>query len=701
MIKGIGLSNFRIFGKEEWLDLAPITVLTGPNSSGKSTILKALLLLKDSFKDDNFEELDFTGNHHLLAGFSRAKNKHSKSNKIRFSLPFHYPGLENHTLNLEYIKSSNKILDHGQLINFELLNTRKETVFKLHVEDYKWKADIDYSAIRDAIISFKEKGKKLGEYCKYISFHSRLAYSIRFIESALNYDYSSKEYFIHYVGSALEALESVSDNMLLQMNLTDDFKELANRMSLDKIQNNKPKLDNADTIRKVYFLLGSINTHDISLLINSPEELTSIKRILENILIKLKKNVELKDNFVLYNMRCLNLDSFEYPSPYDSYDFIKNNNINYSNFEPNEPISYDLIIDGNVKVNAINVHKDKSIAINNEFIFLRKFVHNLDYQYITDINFKKVFFLTEVFPYFIKTQIDDFKKYSFNEEILNNCKEVSYMPQGTSSNYQIFYSYISSLFEYLYLYPTNYIKNFQFMPAIRSKAMLVYGHSKENIAFESILYDYIKIDKEYSKEIKFLNTWLETFNISKGMNITNDIDGAGIKIKFDKELLAEKGYGIVQVLPIILKIIVTGYAYSYIDEQGARNYIEKTLYIEEPEANLHPNFQSKLAEMFVEANHLFNIQFILETHSEYLIRKIQYLVAKGKLEVKDGRSIEITPELFSIYYFKDSSEKSSERCYKINIKEDGYLDRNFGPGFFDEADNIAMELFFLKKEQNN
>jgi predicted ATPase len=52
----------------------------------------------------------------------------------------------------------------------------------------------------------------------------------------------------------------------------------------------------------------------------------------------------------------------------------------------------------------------------------------------------------------------------------------------------------------------------------------------------------------------------------------------------------------------------------------------EVLLIEEPESNLHPALQSKLAVFFVELANKYNKQIIIETHSEYIIRKIQYVV---------------------------------------------------------------------------
>ena len=49
LLQGFGLKNFRIFKEYTYFDFAPITILTGPNSSGKSSLIKALRLLKDNY----------------------------------------------------------------------------------------------------------------------------------------------------------------------------------------------------------------------------------------------------------------------------------------------------------------------------------------------------------------------------------------------------------------------------------------------------------------------------------------------------------------------------------------------------------------------------------------------------------------------------------------------------------------------------
>ena len=42
------IDNFRVFDKPNVFEFAPITLLTGPNNSGKSSLVKSLLMLKNN-----------------------------------------------------------------------------------------------------------------------------------------------------------------------------------------------------------------------------------------------------------------------------------------------------------------------------------------------------------------------------------------------------------------------------------------------------------------------------------------------------------------------------------------------------------------------------------------------------------------------------------------------------------------------------
>ena len=48
MIKQFNIANFKAF-RDQPLSLSPLTLLTGLNGSGKSSVLQALLVLRQSF----------------------------------------------------------------------------------------------------------------------------------------------------------------------------------------------------------------------------------------------------------------------------------------------------------------------------------------------------------------------------------------------------------------------------------------------------------------------------------------------------------------------------------------------------------------------------------------------------------------------------------------------------------------------------
>ena len=51
MFRQIIVENFKIFGDRQVADLAPLTLLYGPNSGGKSSLVQALLLLKQTLEN--------------------------------------------------------------------------------------------------------------------------------------------------------------------------------------------------------------------------------------------------------------------------------------------------------------------------------------------------------------------------------------------------------------------------------------------------------------------------------------------------------------------------------------------------------------------------------------------------------------------------------------------------------------------------
>lgn len=74
----IGIQNFRTFKDYTEFEIRPLTVLIGPNNSGKSSLTKFILLLKNGW-----EKLDFSSpNHSYLESFKNSLNFNLDSHEM-------------------------------------------------------------------------------------------------------------------------------------------------------------------------------------------------------------------------------------------------------------------------------------------------------------------------------------------------------------------------------------------------------------------------------------------------------------------------------------------------------------------------------------------------------------------------------------------------------------------------------------------
>lgn len=191
-----------------------------------------------------------------------------------------------------------------------------------------------------------------------------------------------------------------------------------------------------------------------------------------------------------------------------------------------------------------------------------------------------------------------------------------------------------------------------------------------------ILHGAEKIEKGQS--YKFIKKWCseEGFDLEGDLKLEYNPELAFWTIKVGEFHLSDQGQGISQIITLLVNIC---------------SQTKKIFLVEEPETSLHPSYQSKLADFFIDAQKTFGHQFIIETHSEYLIRKLQYSIAK-----KDYKAEDVV-----IHNFRKVTKENEEVVKQININKDGSLSSDFYPGFFDEAISLELELLKLKRSQLN
>jgi predicted ATPase len=185
---------------------------------------------------------------------------------------------------------------------------------------------------------------------------------------------------------------------------------------------------------------------------------------------------------------------------------------------------------------------------------------------------------------------------------------------------------------------------------------------------------------------QFVLKWMRDFDIGEDFSIIQHA-GEAYEVRISSHetqvQLADKGMGSVQAMLLILRL-------ACIIARPRETAMKTTVIIEEPELNLHPRLQSKLTDLFLEVQQSYAMNFIIETHSEYMLRRSQVIVAEREYETPPNTNP------FHVYYFP---KEIKDKTYDLEYDGDGRFKRNFGEGFFDEATNSTMSLLKIKRQK--
>jgi len=226
-----------------------------------------------------------------------------------------------------------------------------------------------------------------------------------------------------------------------------------------------------------------------------------------------------------------------------------------------------------------------------------------------------------------------------------------------------------------------------YLGASPEKQSALFAVRDKNNALAQAIHEFkqLGIDKAISSEaFLFTKKWMgdDKFDIGDKIEILMHA-GEAYEVKITKRNikihLADKGTGSIQAMLLIIRL-------ASIIHKSKKSENNTTVIIEEPELNLHPALQSQLADLFLEVHEKYKINCIIETHSEYVIRRSQTLVKMNEFEVKPNENP------FCVYYFEET-----EGYYNLDFDSNGKFLKKFGSGFFNVADDHAMDLYNLNK----
>ena len=237
--------------------------------------------------------------------------------------------------------------------------------------------------------------------------------------------------------------------------------------------------------------------------------------------------------------------------------------------------------------------------------------------------------------------------------------------------------------------------------AEKNRIEYIYAHAADQVA----LYDsrdendYVaKSIREFvnsqigknDEEWQFVREWMKLFEIGNDFQIESyfgEAYGLSIIDESKRQInLADKGKGSIQLTILLLRLATIIRKYNI----GKDNII---VLVEEPEQNIHPDLQVLLTDLFCDVYKRWGIRFIVETHSEYLVRHAQFIVA-GKKYKHEQESIDRNP--FKVYYFRQDNVP-----YDMILEDTGLFKNSFGNGFFNVAALEALGLSKIERERKN
>ena len=226
--------------------------------------------------------------------------------------------------------------------------------------------------------------------------------------------------------------------------------------------------------------------------------------------------------------------------------------------------------------------------------------------------------------------------------------------------------------------------------------------------------------KYYHSKKEYSQKFLDWKNLLFGKNSTIEIDKMHedieqYSVKLNGHYLSEHGNGTVKVLQIFFQLISIVDRGSQLSDDGFKStddeiilmnlhdfwrshkmspfLSKKIVYVEEPESNLHPDLQIKLAAFLYDFSLKSECTLLVETHSEYLVRAFQGIVGAKKSKSAHGDSLN---KVIGIINFNNQDGVGITK--RIQIENDGSLTDSFFSGFMNHSQELQLKL--LMKNRN-
>ena len=169
--------------------------------------------------------------------------------------------------------------------------------------------------------------------------------------------------------------------------------------------------------------------------------------------------------------------------------------------------------------------------------------------------------------------------------------------------------------------------------------------------------------EEFGKSSGLFNEiFIESLGKTDGSPFQLQVRKHGVRLKGKRRNLIDVGYGVSQVLPVLIELLREDHPQMFL--------------LQQPEVHLHPTAQAALGSLFCQIAG-WDRQIIVETHSDYLLDRV-------RMDVRDKKT-SLKPEDVSILYFETDGLEA--RIHSLELDVDGNLVNpppGYGQFFMDE-----------------
>lgn len=240
------------------------------------------------------------------------------------------------------------------------------------------------------------------------------------------------------------------------------------------------------------------------------------------------------------------------------------------------------------------------------------------------------------------------KYINFNQTVFDCVSEIEKESDINTTSFflhRILQVLLGSLAENISGNTVNYVSPLRAHP----KRYYMLDKAKMTISLDTLDGDAIaEVLKDNNAIKNKVNEWFDKFGFKvdvKGFKeVIHHVNVTQNNLSLD---ITDVGFGISQVLPIII--------------QGFLSVKNSITIIEQPEIHLHPQMQAELGDLFIDITKKNEKKLIIETHSEYLLKRIRRRIAEGV----------IPSNMVSICLFHPKTAEKDPWVEVLNVGETG------------------------------